>query len=264
MKIQQPKSNNLSWHKLCIGPCNLATWRAIMTLLIRFSVLTSLILLTACTATTVKRDPAYAAVRPVAVPAQPKTDGAIFDVTTNISLYEDYRARRVGDILTVKLEEKTIGEKTSATIINKTNSNTLTSPTILGSAVAFNAPGILPLANNQNNDLSMSLESQTAFNGLGDSDLNNKLTGDISVSVVEVLPNGNMVIRGEKVMTINQGNEYLRIAGMISPRDIDADNSISSKRIADVQMSYVGDGPTNDANVMGWLGRFFISALMPF
>ncbi|MDH5358797.1 MAG: flagellar basal body L-ring protein FlgH, partial [Gammaproteobacteria bacterium] len=95
-------------------------------------------------------------------------------------------------------------------------------------------------------------------------DLSNTLEGDISVSVVEVLPNGNMVVRGEKVMTINQGNEYIRISGMISPRDIDSNNSISSKRIADVQIAYVGDGPVNDANVMGWLGRFFISALMPF
>jgi len=84
------------------------------------------------------------------------------------------------------------------------------------------------------------------------------------VSVVEVLANGNLLIRGEKVITINQGNEYIRIAGMINPRDIDANNSISSKRVADAQISYVGDGPTNEANVMGWLSRFFISALMPF
>ena len=73
-----------------------------------------------------------------------------------------------------------------------------------------------------------------------------------------------MVIRGERVITINQGNEYIRLSGMISPRDIEADNSISSIRIADAQISYVGDGPTNDANVMGWLSRFFVSALMPF
>jgi len=214
--------------------------------------------------TAVKRDPAYAAVRPAALPEQQKTDGAIFDVGTNVSYYEDYRAHRVGDILTVKLEEKTTAEKTSATTINKSNNNDITSPTILGSGVQFNAPGVLPLASNNNNDLSFNLKSQNKFDGVGDSDLKNKLSGDISVSVVEVLSNGNMVIRGEKVMTINQGNEYLRIAGMISPRDIDATNSISSKRIADVQMSYVGDGPTNDGNTMGWLSRFFISALMPF
>jgi flagellar L-ring protein precursor FlgH len=71
-------------------------------------------------------------------------------------------------------------------------------------------------------------------------------------------------VRGEKVITINQGNEYVRISGMISPRDIDADNTISSTRIADAQLAYVGDGATNDANVIGWLGRFFVSALMPF
>ena len=84
------------------------------------------------------------------------------------------------------------------------------------------------------------------------------------MSVVEVLSNGNLVIRGEKVISINQGNEYLRISGIISPRDLDADNSISSKRVADAQIAYVGDGPTNDANVVGWLSRFFISSLMPF
>jgi flagellar L-ring protein precursor FlgH len=235
-----------------------------MKYLIRFSAVIGLILLTSCTTTTVKRDPEYAAARPVAVPEPPKTDGAIFDLGTNISLYEDYRARRVGDILTVNLDEATRGEKTSATIIRKLSTNSVTSPTLLGSALEFSTPGIFPLASNENNNGGMNLESQHDLNALGDSDLTNRLSGEITVSVIEVLPNGNMVIRGEKVMTINQGNEYLRISGMISPRDIDSNNSISSKRIADVQMSYVGDGQTNDANVMGWLGRFFLSALMPF
>jgi len=226
--------------------------------------LVSVIFVTACSTNQVKRDPAYAAVRPVATAPKQQSDGAIFNAGTNVSFFEDYRARRVGDILTVKLEEVTSAEKESETSVDKSNSNSITTPTLLGSAVEFNAPGILPLASNQNNDLSVSLGSSHSFSGTGDSDFSNKLSGDLSVSVVEVLPNGNLVIRGEKVMTINQGNEYLRISGMISPRDIDADNSISSKRIADAQISYVGDGPTNDANVMGWLGKFFISALMPF
>jgi len=232
--------------------------------ILKLLTLASLVLVTACTSTQAKRDPAYAAVRPVATAEPQKSDGAIFNAGTNVSFFEDYRARRVGDILTVKLEEVTSAEKESETTIDKTNSNSISSPTILGSAVQFDAPGILPLANTNNNDLSVTLGSTHSFSGTGDSDLSNKLSGDISVSVVEVLPNGNMVVRGEKVMTINQGNEYLRISGMISPRDIDSDNSISSKRIADAQISYVGDGPTNDANVMGWLGKFFISALMPF
>jgi flagellar L-ring protein precursor FlgH len=76
--------------------------------------------------------------------------------------------------------------------------------------------------------------------------------------------NGNLLIRGEKVITVNNGHESIRSSGMINPRDIDGDRTISSKRVADAQISYVGDGQTADANVMGWLSRFFVSTLMPF
>jgi flagellar L-ring protein FlgH len=221
-------------------------------------------MVTGCMNTTAKRDPDYAAVRPVAVPTQEKPDGTIFDTGTNISLFEDYRARRVGDILTVRLEEQTDAEKETETIIKKNNSNGITNPTVFGTTPEFDLPSQLPLASTKDNNLAFSLESTHNFKGQGDSDQSNKLSGDISVSVVEILPNGNLVIRGEKVISINQGNEYLRISGMISPRDLDANNTISSKRVADAQIAYVGDGPTNDANVVGWLSRFFVSALMPF
>lgn len=221
-------------------------------------------MMTGCMSNTAKRDPDYAAVRPVAVPEQEKADGTIFNAGTNISLFEDYRARRVGDILTVRLEEQTEAEKETETIIKKNNSNGITNPTVFGSTPEFDLPSGFPLVSTDNNNLEFSLESKSDFKGQGDSDQSNKLTGDISVSVVEVLPNGNLVIRGEKVISINQGNEYLRISGMISPRDLDANNSISSKRVADAQIAYVGDGPTNDANVVGWLSRFFVSSLMPF
>jgi flagellar L-ring protein precursor FlgH len=223
-----------------------------------------LISMTACTSTPVKRDPDYAAVRPVATEKPERNDGAIFDARTHNSLYEDYRARRVGDILTVNLQETTTAEKESETTVSKSNSNSITNPTILGATPEFSLPGFLPLSSTNNNNLGTSLSSSSNFSGSGDSDQSNTLTGSISVSVVEVLPNGNLVVRGEKVMTLNQGNEYIRIAGIISPRDIQSDNSIPSTRIADAQISYTGDGATNDANVMGWLSRFFVSALMPF
>lgn len=232
--------------------------------MIRIIILSCLIMMTGCMSNTAKRDPDYAAVRPVAVPEQEKADGTIFNAGTNISLFEDYRARRVGDILTVRLEEQTEAEKETETIIKKNNSNGITNPTVFGSTPEFDLPSGFPLVSTDNNNLEFSLESKSDFKGQGDSDQSNKLTGDISVSVVEVLPNGNLVIRGEKVISINQGNEYLRISGMISPRDLDANNSISSKRVADAQIAYVGDGPTNDANVVGWLSRFFVSSLMPF
>jgi flagellar L-ring protein precursor FlgH len=166
--------------------------------------------------------------------------------------------------LTVNLQETTTAEKESETTVSKSNSNSITNPTILGATPEFSLPGFLPLSNTNNNNLGTSLSSSSNFSGSGDSDQSNTLTGSISVSVVEVLPNGNLVVRGEKVMTLNQGNEYIRIAGIISPRDIQSDNSIPSTRIADAQISYTGDGATNDANVMGWLSRFFVSALMPF
>jgi flagellar L-ring protein precursor FlgH len=220
--------------------------------------------LVGCQSTPVKRDPDYAAVRPIAKPVPEQSDGAIFNTSTNISLFEDYRARRVGDILTVTLQEQTDAEKASETSIDKSNSNSITNPTVFGSTPQFDLPGAFPLASTNDNTAAFSLESEHSFTGTGDSDQSNKLSGSISVSVVEVLPNGNLLVRGEKVITINQGNEYLRISGMVSPRDIDADNTVSSIKIADAQISYVGDGPTNDANVMGWLGRFFVSAIMPF
>jgi flagellar L-ring protein precursor FlgH len=236
----------------------------IMKNVFRLFILSLTLVLTACMSTAAKRDPAYAAVRPVAIPEQPRHDGAIFNVANNISLFEDYRARRPGDILTVQLDEKTNAEKETETTVSKNSENNIANPTVFGTSPQFNLPGLLPLANNKDNNLAFGLSSESDFSGQGDSDQSNKLTGDISVSVVEILANGNLVIRGEKVITINQGNEYIRIAGVINPRDIDANNSISSKRVADAQISYVGDGPTNDANVMGWLSRFFISALMPF
>lgn len=235
-----------------------------MKLLVHTLMLFTALVMAGCTSTEVKRDPAYSAVRPVAVQPQDNYDGAIFDTRSNISLFEDYRARRVGDILTVRLEEQTDAEKETETTVSKTNSSGINNPTIFGTTPQFDLPSGLPLANTQDNNLAFGFGSVTDFEGEGESDQNNKLSGNISVSVVEVLPNGNMVIRGEKVITINQGNEYIRLSGMISPRDIEADNSISSVRIADAQIAYVGDGPTNDANVMGWLSRFFASALMPF
>jgi flagellar L-ring protein precursor FlgH len=227
-------------------------------------IILALLILAGCNNNNVKRDPAYAAVRPVAVEPQQRQDGAIFDVRNNIALFEDYRARRVGDILTVRLEEQTDAEKESETAVSKRNRNSINNPVLFGTTPQFDLPSKLPLASTEDNNLAFRLGSESDFTGEGESGQNNKLSGNISVSVVEVLPNGNMIIRGEKVITINQGNEYIRLAGMVSPRDIAADNSISSVRIADAQISYVGDGAPNDANVMGWLSRFFVSALMPF
>lgn len=210
------------------------------------------------------RDPAYAPTRPVVAPPAPMGNGAIYQAGYEQSWFEDMRARRVGDMLTIKLEEKTDAKKSATTEVSKSNSNSVTNPTLLGSTVQFNAPGLLPLASNRDNNLGFSLESENEFSGEGDSEQNNELTGNITVTVVEVLPNGYLVVRGEKRIGINQGNEYVKVSGIVRPADIDSTNTVLSTRLADPTIVYVGDGAVADSNVMGWLGRFFISAIFPF
>lgn len=210
-----------------------------------------------------KRDPAYAPVRPVVPPPQPEGNGAIYQAGYGITWFEDMRARRVGDLLTVKLAEKTDASKTANTNVSKSNTTSIANPTILGASPDFNLPGILPLSGGGGN-LGFNLSSSKDFTGEGDSDQSNKLTGDITVTVVEVLSNGNMLVRGEKRIGINQGNEYIKLSGIVRPADIDSANTVLSTKLADPTIVYVGDGPVADANVIGWLAKFFISAIFPF
>ena len=100
--------------------------------------------------------------------------------------------------------------------------------------------------------------------GEGSSDQSNSLTGDISAVVIGVYPNGNLAIRGEKMLTLNQGEEVVQISGVIRPEDIAGDNSVPSSRVADAKITYAGNGVLADANTVGWLGRFFLSPLWPF
>jgi flagellar L-ring protein precursor FlgH len=113
-------------------------------------------------------------------------------------------------------------------------------------------------------DLSESLKSNHSFEGKGSSDQNNSLQGDISVTVVEVLPNGSLKVRGEKRVTLNRGDEFIRLSGIVRPVDIDASNVIPSTKVADATIMYTGEGELADANRMGWLSRLFMSVLFPF
>lgn len=211
-----------------------------------------------------KRDPDYAAVRPIAAPPAPEGTGSIYQTGYSTFWFENIRARRVGDMLTIKLIEQTDATKKAASAVAKTNSTSISNPTILGSTPQFDTPKVLPLASTTNNTLETGLESSHSFDGEGDSSQSNKLTGDITVTVTEVLSNGYLMVRGEKRIGINQGNEYIKLSGIVRPSDIDATNTVESPRLADPTIVYVGDGAVADASVMGWLSKFFISAIMPF
>ncbi len=179
-------------------------------------------------------------------------------------LFEDVRARRVGDTLTIRLAESTNASKKASTNTKKENTVDIAAPTLFGSQVQFNAPGFVPLAGNRNNSLAASVDSSQKFNGQGDSSQGNSLTGNITVTVAEVLANGSLVVRGEKILHLNQGDEYIRISGIVRPNDIGADNSVLSTQLADAVISYGGDGVTDDANRMGWMARFLNSKWWPF
>lgn len=206
-----------------------------------------------------KRDPAYAAVPPAEIPPVPGGNGSIYQAGFERSWFENVRARRVGDILVVNLVEDTEAKHTNSGTVSKNNSTSITAPTLFGRGLSFGLPG-----QSGSYDLSQSLESSTSFSGDADNTQNNEFSGSISVTVTDVLANGYMKVRGEKRISMTGGNEYIRVSGIVRPEDIDLRNTVDSTRVADATLVYVGDGQTAMASKMGWLAKFFISALMPF
>lgn len=197
-------------------------------------------------------------------PEQIAATGSIYSTATNMVLFEDLRARRTGDVITIKLVEKTAAKKDANSEVKKNNKSTITNPTLLGTTPEFNVPGVVPLASNSDNNLGFDLNSDSAFKGEADADQSNSLTGDLTAVITRVLPNGNLVVRGEKIMSLNQGDERIGLVGEVRPADIGPDNVVLSTRVANAHIVYDGKGQLAEANRMGWMARFFISALMPF
>jgi flagellar L-ring protein precursor FlgH len=107
-------------------------------------------------------------------------------------------------------------------------------------------------------------KSDLEFKGEAEADLSNRLQGDISVTVVDVFPNGTLSIRGEKWITLNRGDEYIRISGLVRPDDVTPENTVLSTKIAHAQITYSGEGDIANSQRMGWLGNFFNSPIWPF
>jgi len=220
---------------------------------------TAVSLLQAC-ATVPKDRMSYAPTRPQPEMLAPATQGAIFQSGQEISLFEDAKARRVGDILTVVLVEQTTASKKADTSTSKKQDTQLDNPTILGAPLSFNMPG----PSNRDLNLGTTLSGSRSFEGAGDSSQSNKLQGNVTVTVAEVLSNGNLVVRGEKQLTINQGDEYIRFSGIVRPSDIGPNNTVLSTSVADAKIAYTGKGTLDDSNSSGWLASFFNSAWWPF
>lgn len=223
---------------------------------LRYSLLPwALALLVGCASTPRARDDAqWAPTLPAAPAAAPAVaDGSIYHDAQNMELFADPRAHRVGDILTVVLVESTQASKKASTSTSKTDKADIGAPTLLGKAITAGG-----------RSASFGLDGERKFDGAGSSSQSNQLTGQITVTVAQRLSNGNLMVRGEKWLTINQGQELVRISGIVRPQDIGQDNVVPSTRVADARISYTGRGTLADANSRGWLSRFFNSRWMPF
>ncbi|MCE3000255.1 MAG: flagellar basal body L-ring protein FlgH [Betaproteobacteria bacterium] len=189
-------------------------------------------------------------------PAQPAVaaaaNGAIFQVGANDrALFEDRRARRVGDTLTISISERTAASRKSNTNSARASNNQFGVNSLAG------LPGKSFLNSNLN------ATSDFSFDGSGESASNNDFNGVITVTVIEVLANGNLQVSGEKQLGINQGSEFIRFSGIVNPLHLTSSNTVSSTQVADARIEYRANGALDSAQVMGWLSRFFLNFL-PF
>jgi len=199
----------------------------------------------------VANDPAWAPIHP-----QKKREhyaaetGSLFSLTSNNSMYNDSKPRSIGDIITVTLNEKTKAAKSADADLSKNNDASMDPLELGGQEMKLGKY-----------NLSYTLKNGNKFSGSSAANQSNSISGTITVQVVDVLANGNLIIRGEKWLTLNTGDEYVRLSGTIRSQDISYDNTIASNRIANARIQYSGTGTNKDMQEPGFLARFFNVAL---
>lgn len=179
------------------------------------------------------------------------SNGAIYNIASARPLFEDRRARLLGDTLTINVAEKTAASKISENKASRSQSIAVTTPSIVG----------LPFKGAQGTALNAT--DANSFDGKGQNTSTNDFTSTITVTVIEVYPNGNLLVSGEKQIGLKEGEEFIRFSGVVNPVYITAQNTVQSGQVADARIEYKANGFLDSAQVMGWLGRFFLSFL-PF
>lgn len=192
-------------------------------------------------------------VQPLPVSA-PESNGSVFQGVMPMNygyqpLFEDRRPRNIGDTVTVILQENVSANKSASANASR-NGKTSTGL----SAIPHSLEGLLG-----GNKAIAAGEGSNDFRGKGGASANNTFTGTITVTVNQLLTNGNLNVVGEKQIAINQGTEFIRFSGVVNPRTISAMNAVVSSQVADARIEYVGNGYINEAQKMGWLQRFFLN-----
>jgi flagellar L-ring protein precursor FlgH len=181
--------------------------------------------------------------------AQDHNNGSIYNTGLGLVLFEDAKARRVGDILTVLLVEETSGQNSMDNSLSSSTGLNLDTPVFGGQSEP---------------DFNYEVGAENAFEGASGSSQSNRLSGSIAVTVLQVLPNGNLVVEGEKRIRINQANEYVKLEGVVRPIDIGTSNTLYSTQVADARITYAGRGTNSQSNTPGWAARIIFSPLWPF
>ena len=219
----------------------------------------SLALLSGCTSLPneeMKNDPKFAPVEPQEPGLDVVESGSLFQPSYANNLYSDIKAHRVGDIITVFLQESTSAKKSAGTSLEKKNDydlgiDQMTVPTVWSNALSSSGA-------------SFGLGEKSKFAGDAGADQSNSLSGIITVNVTRVLSNGNLEIRGEKWLMLNNGEEFVRITGVIRSEDVSSDNTVPSLRVANARIQYGGTGEFANTQKQGWLTAFFSGPYWPF
>ena len=217
--------------------------------------------LAGCGGIETRSHPAYAPMEPIVYthPKEGESAGSLYNEQRGMSLFADTRARSVGDIISIVLTESTQASKNAGTAIGRDAGLEVSQPTLFGrSNPDFSVDKFRGLTLEQN------VESSSEFTGNGSSNQSNSLTGAIAVQVARVLPNGNLIVQGEKWLALNKGEEFIQLRGIVRPEDISSTNTIPSTLVADARISYGGTGMIDRANSPGWFSKFFNSPLNPF
>ena len=175
--------------------------------------------------------------------------GSLYSSGTSMRLFDDLKAYRPGDILTVILQESTVSSKKADTSVGKDASATIATPSLLGNTYP---------------KLAANLSGSRGFTGKASASQQNQLTGSVTVVVQQVLPSGALFVKGSKQVRLNQGDEVVFVSGLVRPEDVTQDNQVSSQRLAHARISYTGRGDMAESNTMGWLSRILNSAWFPF
>jgi len=230
-----------------------------------FSILlatSTLMLITGCASTPSTRIKEPLTARPVEQKVVAAPNGAIFQAGQNERpLFEDRRARNVGDILTIVISESTSASEKNSSNVEHSGTLSMTTPTITGNLHGRSPTDTtaLPMLGS----LGVAAESSGKLANKGDTAGSNVFTGTIAVTVIDVLPNGNLLVGGEKQVAISHSDEFIRFSGVVNPSTITASNTVPSTQVADVHLEYKGTSSVDRSTIMSMFGRMFLS-IMPF